>query len=172
MDIATRNSKIAEHLQKRFKERHGVELTRNRRLMLVNQIESGLAKFLSLTPNGKKLYRVMLYSNKTMANVNYSVLYCPQHRLILTVLPNKNSEEYVSFCKKNGLSVETVRSRELTAQERTAESVRKLIKHRQETEQIRRIQIGKDRLKEYHDTNNMVIHFPTLTKTLEDCLSS
>ena len=149
MDIAKRNSKIAEHLQKRFKERHGVELTRNRRLMLMNQIETGLAKFLSLTPNGKKLYRVVLYSNETMANVNYSVLYCPKDKLILTVLPNKNSEEYMSFCEKNGLSVEAVRSRELTAQERTAVSVREYIKHRNKTAAVERMATSLTRLEEY-----------------------
>jgi hypothetical protein len=151
MDIAKRNSDIASHLQKRFKERHGVELTRNRRLMLMTQIDTGLAKFLSLTPNGKKLYRVVLYSNQKMANVNYTVLYCPKTQLILTVLPAKDSEEYLLFCKKNGFSVEAVRSRELTAQERTAESVRGYIKHRKETEAVQRVQTSLTRLTEYND---------------------
>jgi hypothetical protein len=146
MDIALRNSKIAGHLQKRFKERHGIELTRNRRMMLMNQIQNGMAKFLSQTNNGKMLYRVFLYSNATRANVNYAVLYCPKIKMILTVLPQQGSEEYKEFCHKNGLSLEAVRSRELTAQERTNESIKEYLKQKQERLVKRE---GLDRLKDY-----------------------
>jgi hypothetical protein len=150
MDIAKRNSDIAAHLQKRFKERHGIELTRNRRLMLMSQIQSGVGLFLSQTSNGKKLYRVLLYNNQKGANDKFTVMYCPKDKLILTVLPKQTSDEYKDFCEGNGLSMEVVKGRELTARERTNESMKAAIKLKSETASVKRVQVSKNRLAEYN----------------------
>ena len=81
-----KNERIVTHLMQRFKERHGIELTKARRLMLIKQIQTGVGKQLYLLSNGRYLYRVMLYSNETMNNVNYTVIYCPKMKQIMTAV--------------------------------------------------------------------------------------
>jgi len=161
MDTTIRNSKIAEHLQKRFKERHNIELTRNRRLMLLRQIQGGIAKKLSHTKNKKTLYRVFLYNNLKQANDNFSVLYCPKMQIILTVLPKQDSDEYKAFCDKNGISLEKAQSRELTAQERTNESVKACIQYKQDkikADALKRREKSLSRLKEYKSVKKYFEH--------------
>jgi len=124
MTKADRNNKIVLHLRQRFQERHGVELTRDRRLMLLQQIKSGVqAKRLFRLTDDKFLYRVYLYSNERMCNLPYTVIYCQSIDQILTVLPSKDSEEYARFLEKYGLDRSRVEGREMTAKERTAMSV-------------------------------------------------
>ena len=151
MKTKRKSSNIAEHLQKRFKERHGIELTRTRRLMLLTQIQNGVAKKLSHTPNGKTLYRVFLYNNLKQANDNFSVIYCPQTKTLLTVLPKQESEEYQIFCKKNRLSLEVAKSRELTAQERTNESIKAFYKYKREQRTLKCQEDSLLRLKEFRN---------------------
>jgi hypothetical protein len=120
---------ITLHLQARFLERHGVELTRNRRMLLRTQIKNGVAKRLYTYRNGKILYRVFLYDNSQRSNQSYHIVYCPNMDRILTVLPRPDSPEYDDFLKRNGLDREVVESRELTAQEQTALSIRRYLEH-------------------------------------------
>lgn len=147
MTKSDRNYKIVEHLRERFLQRHRIDLTRNRRMMLLRQISTGIAKLLFTTKNGKKLYRVKLYSNETFGNISYTVMYCPKLDQILTVLPHPDSAESALFLKKNGLTKKQVDVREFTAKERTDISVREAIQR--ETDQ--RVTEGKKRLKRYHE---------------------
>ena len=62
--LAARNYRIVEHLRERFMSRHGVELTKDRRLMLLNQINNGVADVLSTAARGRKFYRVYIYSSQ------------------------------------------------------------------------------------------------------------
>lgn len=129
-----RNGRIATHLAKRFKDRHGVELTRERRLMLLKQIDNGVGKFLFMFPNRDRIYRVLLYSNDLKMNVAYSVIYSTKLNQIMTVLPSKDSDEYSTFLKKKKLSRESVEDREMTGEERTEKHVSYLFKNRAEAE--------------------------------------
>ena len=104
---AERNERIVSHLIKRFKERHDITLTRSRRLMLIKQIQTKVAKRLCLVPNGKFLYRVSMYDNDTRSSVGYSVIYCPRFEQILTVLPRQDSPEYDEFVKNEPERVDT-----------------------------------------------------------------
>jgi len=142
---AERNERIVSHLIKRFKERHDITLTRSRRLMLIKQIQTKVAKRLCLVPNGKFLYRVSMYDNDTRSSVGYSVIYCPRFEQILTVLPRQDSPEYDEFVKKNGLSREMVEGREMTARERTMQSVQQYLK----SKYCDRVSEGQRRLKAY-----------------------
>lgn len=152
MTKADRNHKIVEHLRDRFKERHGIELTRDRRMMLLRQIHSGVAKELHKVSFDKSLYRVYIYSNKYMHNLPYTVIYCKSIDQILTVLPRPDSEEYEAFLQKNRLDREMVERRELTAAEKTAIDVERARRRMAEHEQNKRVEEGKRRLKEWKNS--------------------
>ena len=129
-----RNNRIATHLAKRFKDRHGVDMTRDRRLMLLKQIDNGVGKFLFMFPNRDRIYRVLLYSNDLRMNVAYSVIYSTKLNQIMTVLPSKDSSEYSKFLKKKNLSRASVEDREMTGEERTEKRVNYLFTNRAEAE--------------------------------------
>jgi len=158
-----RTHQIVEHLRERFKERHGIELTRNRRLMLLNQIRDGVAEAMYYFKNGKILYRVFIYSNEKMKNLPYSIIYCDDCKQILTVLPRQDSEEYEDFLKRNHLDRKQVEGREMTAEERTRLSMREAVKNRIEYEKQQKIKVGQVRLSKWnaqrHFMGNMKAHF-------------
>ena len=131
-NLADRNYRIVEHLRSRFMSRHGVELTKKRRLMLLEQIRTGIAKRLSLADKGRIFYRVYIYSNEDMANRFYSVVFDPSLKQIITVLPRKDSSEYMSFVQRYGLDYDVIIQQEMTAKERTDASVKAAYNAKQE----------------------------------------
>ena len=151
MNNSKHMEKITLHLQQRFAERHNVTLTKNRRMMLRQQIKNGVGKLLSIQKN-KKLYRVFLYNNDKMCNVSYVIMYCPLKDRILTVLPKQDSEEYVEFVKTNRLSMDMVTGREMTARERTALSVKTYLDNKKQSDKKMVLDEGLRRLQAYRNS--------------------
>jgi hypothetical protein len=145
---------IATHLQKRFKERHNIELNRNARLMLIKQIKSGYAKKLYSFSETKGIYRVYLYNNARKCDLPYHVIYDSKLEQILTVLPSKDSEEYKEFFKKHNIDI-NYDTRYMTPQERTQWSIDRYREHQIKQEKIKvglnRLNSWK-RLKEYKNS--------------------
>lgn len=121
--------KIVTHLQDRFKQRHNIVLNRSKRLLLLNQIKSGVAKRVYTLPDKKVIYRVYIYDNSKMMNLHYHVIYSLKFDHILTVLPSKDSIEYMEFIKKHNLDKYEVDMRYMTPQERTAESIKRYLEN-------------------------------------------
>jgi len=148
MNRAERNHEIVEHLRERFRARYGIELSRELRLKLIQQIHNGTAKPLSKNGHNAEMYRVYIYSNDLMRSVGYPVIFNHTLQQITTVLPPEDSQEYADFLSENGLDRDVVSRRRLTAHERTNLSVQESIKH---FERKRIINQGRKRLKQYQD---------------------
>ena len=148
------NHKIVEHLRQRFKTRHGVELTKKKRMMLLDQIHSKIGRQLFVMRDGSELWRVRLYDQATYSDKSYTVMYNRNLTQITTVLPNIDSEEFEAFIKRSGISREQIMDRQLTSQERLAKSVRKAIEVKKENLEAQQINEGNKRLKEYKALRN------------------
>jgi len=153
MDIATRNHEIVEHLRKRFKERYNVELTKNRRMMLLTQIHKNFGSLTCVMKPNSELWKVELYNQATYSNQAYIVLYDRTIDQIRTVLPPIESAEFKEFCERVSIPKEQLIGQRRTAKESTAVAVRSAIKHR---EQQAAIKEGQRRLKEYKDTSQFL----------------
>ena len=142
---AKKMEQIALHLQQRFMERHGIELTKQKRLALLHQIQDGVAKKLFVTRDKRELYRVVLQKN-------YVVMYCPLKKRIVTVLPDKNTQEYADFVSRTGLPRDIIERREMTPQERTDESIRRYREQWEIREAIERREESMHRLQAYQSS--------------------
>ncbi len=150
---------IATHLQKRFKERHNIELSRNLRLMLIKQIKSGYAKKLYSFSETKGIYRVFLYSNARRCDLPCHVIYEGQWEQILTVLPSKDTPEYKEFFKKHNIDI-NYDLRYMTPQERTQWSIDRYREYQLKQEKIKvglNILKSWKRLQEYKNSIDMQI---------------
>lgn len=150
---ATRNHKIVEHLRQRFKERHGVELTKNRRMMLLSQIHKNVASLTARIHEKAELWKVELYNQDTYCNQAYTVIYDRTIDQITTVLPPTDSEEFAEFCETVNIPKERLLNQRLTARERTEDSVNKVIKMRRQEAVVKE---GLKRLSNYKAINDYV----------------
>ena len=131
MSKAKRNHAIVEHLRLRFKERYNIELTRDRRISLLNQINKNIGQLTTVIKLNTELWRVEIYNQATYCNQSFIVMYDRAIDQIRTVLPPVDSEEFDEFCERVHISKEQLLNQQLTAKERTHQSVDKAIKHRE-----------------------------------------
>ena len=137
MSLDKRNHKIVEHLRTRFLERWGVELTRTKRMSLLNQIQAGSASLTTRLKSGIELWKVRLYNQELYTDQSYIVMYDKTIRQIMTVLPPLDSEEFNEFCERVSIPKEQLVAQQLTAKERTMESVNRAAKMRTHQAEVR-----------------------------------
>jgi len=142
-------NKTIEHLQKRFKSRHGIELSRAKRFMILKQIHNGVASQLYVLKKNTEYWRVKLYDQETYQNKSYTVLFNRITDQITTVLPEIDSPEFNEFIEKKNIPREQLIYQRLTAKERTAESIKTAHERKQKYLKEKRIANGKKQLKDY-----------------------
>jgi len=123
---AKKNHEIVEHLRLRFKERYNIELNRDRRIKLLNQIQKNIGSLTAKLPSGAELWRVAMYNQESYSDQHFTVLYDRSMGQITTVLPPTDSEEFQEFCDKVNIQKEQLVSQRLTAREKTMESVNRV----------------------------------------------
>lgn len=137
MTIAKRNYEIVEHLRQRFKERYDIELTKNKRMMLLNQIRKKIGSQTCMIRKDIELWKVELYNQKTYCNQPFIVLYDRAIDQIKTVLPPTDSEEFKEFCERVHISKEQLLNQQLTARESTTKSVNRVAEMRMKQAVVR-----------------------------------
>ena len=136
---------IVDHLRQRFKDRFGIELTRDLRLSLITQIKTKKAEHL-YTFKGAELWRVFIYNDKKCIKEFFDVMFDKRLDHILTVLPPIGSDDFNKFADdifyKYGINKNQLEFRRKTSSELEHESIKRL------NESIENKKIGLRRLKQ------------------------
>jgi len=146
------NQHIVDHLRERFKTRHGIELTRELRLSLIDQIRMQKAEccYKRKGRNGQssEFWRVHLMVKSERKE--FDVIYNRYIGQILTVLPSIDSEEFEEFVRSSyklyGLTREQIVFQRKTSRELDSDSIRRL---KLRDEYVTNVQLGLKRLKEW-----------------------
>lgn len=138
-------NKIALHLQQRFKSRFNIELTRELRLSILDQIKTKKAEC-CFKSDKSEFWRVFII-NKIGIIETFDIIYSRQEDIILTVLPPIGSDEFDEFAEKlfysYGIKKDQIIFRRKTSKELEMESIRKRIDFE------KRVDIGRQRLKQW-----------------------
>ena len=146
------NQYIVDHLRERFKTRYGIELTRELRLSLIDQIKTKEAEccYKRRGKNGQSNEFWRVHLTLGFERKEFDVIYDRDIEQILTVLPSTDSEEFDDFAKKlyrkYGLTKEQIIFQRKTSKELERESIEKL---KLRDEYISKVQLGLKRLKEW-----------------------